>query len=652
MWLCARCGGRKPSPLSECETCAVAQKAGAAVALPPAACPACKTPVPGPSPLGRLTCPACAREFPDYAGWLLQCRAAAYAAHPAPAVDAPFQPGPPPPGLTRVARSFFVAAGVQALGGLVWPDVLWPCLLLAALQVAAGVGLLKRPRADRLARLAAGLTALMPVFLVPAAWAVWVVGYFARPEALAHYGPPPDPAPPRRRQGAMIWLLGLAVAVGAAHLLLVQPALRTAEEWEDTLPPLLALGAALEGFVARNVLWVPAGVLAGLMVLGLLGAVRRRAHAWASGLAALALLALLLPGAGGLAHARRSERAVKTLMESDISRLVWTLRQDPDARVRLAAARRLELLGRDARTAAPALEQALEDRDVRVRVAAACALAGLKPQSERAGAVLAEAFAAAPVGRRLLRALEAYGPRARPALPALVARVERDDASIRVLAEIGAASVPGLAELLRHADPAVRRRALDALRRIGPDARSAAPLIEAALKDVEPSVQAEAARALGAVQREKAVPLLVELLQEEGPRRTSAAEALCQLGEKEGLAGPPPPGSGLNALRRPAQWDHLRRVSIDHDLAGTAGEILEELAVDAVLCVEAGPEARPLLAPARRFYGSLRKRTALDVLLALEVPFVLEDDRIRILSAAQAADFWTTWLYEARAGRP
>ncbi len=649
MWLCARCGGRKPSPLSECEICASAE--AIRPSLPHAHCPACGADVSGPPILDRLVCPTCRREFPDYGSWLLQCRAAAYAAHPARAIDAPFQPGPPPEGLRRVALVFFGAAAVQILGGLVWSDVLIPCLLLAALQAFAAAALLRAlPRADRWARLAAGLSALIPVFAVPAAWWVWVFHYFSRPESVEHFGPPADPSTARRRQRVVGWLLGLAVAGLAAHALFLQPALQLAEDWDDPLSPLLAVGDFLRRFVSGNLLWILPGALAGLVSLQLLGSIRRRSYAWAAGLATLVLLLPLLPAIEGLRYTRRAAAAIAMSLERDPSRLLWALKE-PDANLRLVAARRLGSIGREARSAAPALARSLEDRDSRIRFAAATSLAVLRPDSDRAVAILAEALHDPRRQDHALRALTAFGPRARPALPALIARLERDGASVPLLVELGASAVPALAEKLRSSNPDARRRALDVLRRAGPAARSAAPAVEAALQDPEPAVRAEAVRAYGELQRDKALPRLLDLLRHDPLLRGPAAEALCALGEREGLQGSPSPGNGLNAVRQPAQWDHLRRIQIDEDFDGTAGEILEEFAARTLLCAELTPAVEPLLLSVHRFYGSVRKRSALDVLLALDLSFVLEEERIRILTPAQAAEFWANWLYEAKASR-
>src|SRR5688572_9219981 len=181
MWFCARCGHAKPSPLSECATCASAETVTSAAAAVPRRCPACGVDAPGPAVLGRLTCPACRNDFGDYADWVAQCRAAAYAAHPAPSHTPPFQPGPPPPHLRRVAIGFLLAAPLQAVGGAVVRDLLIPCLLLAALQLAAGLALLQKRRgADGLARLAAGLSVLLPVLFLPGLFFMWAFHYFCR----------------------------------------------------------------------------------------------------------------------------------------------------------------------------------------------------------------------------------------------------------------------------------------------------------------------------------------------------------------------------------------------------------------------------------------------------------------------------------------
>jgi HEAT repeat protein len=657
MWFCARCGHAKPSPLSECATCASAETVTSAAAAAPKRCPKCGGDVPGPSSLGRLTCPACRNDFGDYAEWLAQCRAAAYAAHPAPSHAPPFEPGPPPVHLRKVAIGFLAAAPLQVLGGLLAPDVLLPCLLLAALQLAAGGILLKGLRgADGLARLAAGLSVLLPVPYVTAFFFMWVFHYFCRPEVASHYGPPTASASPTARARVLLALFFLAIAGLLTQAFLVTPALRTALAWQEPLSGPLAAAHDVLQFYWRHSDWIILGGVGGFWVLGLLGGLRRRLFFPCAGLAAAALFllgpALAVPS---ILFRREAAKAEALGLESDLNTLLWALKE-PDPKMRLASARRIEALGRDARTAVPALEKALEDVDARVRTAAALALSVLKPQSDRAVAALIDALAQArsPLWEvdALTSALLRFGPRARPALRTLLADLPKSSSGVALLAEIGAPALPGLLEMLGHPAPDARRRALEVLRRIGPDARGVATAVEAAMKDPDVQTAAEAVRAFGEIQREKALPALYELICGDSPLKPAAAEALCALGERDGLAGQPRPGNHLNAVRRPAQWDHLRRAAVDHDVDGTKGEILEELATRAVMCVESSPDVERDLLPFQRFYASARKRSILDLLQALDLPFVLEEDRIRILAPARAKDFWTQWTFEALAGRP
>jgi HEAT repeat protein len=232
--------------------------------------------------------------------------------------------------------------------------------------------------------------------------------------------------------------------------------------------------------------------------------------------------------------------------------------------------------------------------------------------------------------------------------------MNRSDAATLALVEIGPASIPGLTKALEHPDAAVRRRAARALRLQGPTARSAVPALSERLKDSDPGVRIDAAAALGEIHREKAVPMLLELLRSDRAASKAAAEALCALGQREGLAELPQGSSSMNALRTPALWDHLRRTPIESDLEGSGAEILSELAERGGMCADLAPECaeQPALASFRRIAAASRKRSILEALHTFDVQFVLEPDRIRVLTSDQARAFWSEWLAEQGKKRP
>jgi HEAT repeat protein len=214
------------------------------------------------------------------------------------------------------------------------------------------------------------------------------------------------------------------------------------------------------------------------------------------------------------------------------------------------------------------------------------------------------------------------------------------------MVELAPASIPGVAAQLGDPDPPARRRAARALRMIGPAARSAAAGLAGALKDPDPGVRAEAALALGEIQRDKAVEELRPLLKDDPAVARAAAEALCALGLKDGLAQLSQGSNALNALRTPALWDHLSRTLLDRDVEGTATEIVMDLGERAVLCPEVSPECGdlPSLQPFRRVFATARRRSVLEALTSLDASFVLDSDRLRILTPDQARAFWMEWL--------
>jgi HEAT repeat protein len=88
------------------------------------------------------------------------------------------------------------------------------------------------------------------------------------------------------------------------------------------------------------------------------------------------------------------------------------------------------------------------------------------------------------------------------------------EVTIDALGRIGAAAVPALVEVLADPNPVVRRRAAQALARIGPDARDAVPDLIVALQDRNEEVRKSAARALGQIgpDARAAIPALMDEL--------------------------------------------------------------------------------------------------------------------------------------------
>jgi len=652
LWSCPRCGAQNSPDLATCSRCG---SAPSVFAVPVKRCPACATEVDEPAREGKLRCPKCGAEFGDYEEWVRLCRAAAFASirHVPPP---PEEPPPRPPGLNFVAGSLLAAAAFYAaVGVLAGPlGLTIACGVLALLQVLAAVSLLGEKRhSDVLVRLAAGLSALVPLFVLPAIYFIGIFEFFSRPLVVKYFGGRVDPMPDRVRHPLIAWLLVVVAIVAALFAAVVAGALEIAAQWNDPLTPALELGSRLRGFFAANWWWAPVGLIGGMCVLALWGKVNRHGSLVVSLLALLGVLAL---GAPPVVDAWVYERSVREassyLGEWDVQRLLWGITQ-PDPKVRLASLRAMEAAGWRARVAAPAIVRVLKDGDRRVRLAAACALAQFEPGAEGILAILIGVLeddrSTADEKDRAAVALGHLGPRARPALSLLLDRLRAGDAATIALAELGPASIPGLTEALTDPAAAVRRRAAKALRIVGPAARSAAPALLERLKDPDPDVRVDAVTALGEIHREKAVDALRGVLKEDrGTSKAAAAEMLFVLGEKEGQAELPEGSSALNVLRNPSICEHLNRTFIEKDVHGTGVEILLAAAEQAGMCAEISPEAAalPALAGFRRIHSPSRKRSVLELIRLFDVNYVLEPGIVRILEPGQAKTFWAGWLAE------
>ena len=627
--------------------------------LPAKRCTSCGTEISTPAVEGLLHCPACAKEFEDHEEWVRRCRVAAFAA----TRPVPLPPEPPPPRpawLGGAGLSLIVCAVLYLAAGLLIgrAGLIIPCVALALIQAIAGIAVLTGWRsADGFVRFAAGVSALVPIFALPVVYFVGLFALFTRPEVLMYYGTRADPLPERLRHPMLAWLIVVLGAGAGLQAVLVTGAVEIARRWNDPLSPLLDIGARTNAFFVENWIWAPVGILGGLCILGLWGRINRAGFLAVATMSIAAVVGLCAPAAvEAHVYSRLAAEAAKYLEEKDVQRLVWGSRE-PDAKIRMAALWSMEATGRSAKVAVPVFTRALKDPDRRVRLAGACGLARFDPSAEGVLPILIAALENERVSEdeadRAARALGYTGPRARPALSLLLERFRRNDEPLQAMVELAPASIPGVTAQLGDPDAAARRRAARALRMIGPAARSAATALDDATRDPDPSVRAEAALALGEIQRDKAVDALKELLKDEPMVARAAAEALCAMGIKDGLPLLSQGSNALNALRTPALWEHLSRTILERDVEGTATEIVMDLGERAVMCPEVSAECGdlPALQPFRRLFATSRRRSVLEALSSLDAPFVLDSDRLRILTPDQARAFWSEWLASSQKKR-
>jgi HEAT repeat protein len=258
--------------------------------------------------------------------------------------------------------------------------------------------------------------------------------------------------------------------------------------------------------------------------------------------------------------------------------------QDADLRVRWAAVDALGRLGPAAQPAVPALRAALRDEHPSLRAVAGQALGEIGPGARDAMPALAEGLrdGEPQVRRQAAWSLAKLGgpgtPQARKvvriltdgltdpwewgatlavlvqlradSVPALIDALKRGDVQVRKAAvnlflqlspDEYRPAVPALVDALKDSDGYVRFRAAVALIPLGAEARAALPALDAMLRDDWSTNRLWAAAAIGKIGRDKkVVPVLREALQvqADGSLRRNAAEALGAIGPEAKAATP------------------------------------------------------------------------------------------------------------------
>jgi len=238
-----------------------------------------------------------------------------------------------------------------------------------------------------------------------------------------------------------------------------------------------------------------------------------------------------------------------------------------DARGRVSAALAIRDLGEDGRTALTALRRNLEHEDPYVRLGAAVAVAKFESNGRNLIHILAtgidhpedelrdhaieeiqrvgvegkivlpriiEAIQHPRAREPLIRILGKSGPDAAPAVPTLIDLLKEPDRLkghwpevVSALASIGPKAIGPLVRVIHSGDLLARRRAIEALGRMGSKAKPLVPMFIDLLKNGPPPIRVTAARALGNIGPDAgaAVPVLRALLDDRDIAIRNSAKA-------------------------------------------------------------------------------------------------------------------------------
>lgn len=338
---------------------------------------------------------------------------------------------------------------------------------------------------------------------------------------------------------------------------------------------------------------------------------------------------------------------------------------DPDSQVRALALKGLFHIADVLATSS--ILPSLRDQDSLCRSWAAAVLAHIGAKEATGELLKRLSDTSAGVRRSAALALAHLGaPELGPALIGLLEPQHSRDVragAASMLGQLGIhEAVPWLRKLLEDGDLSVRRAAASALGNCGD--KVSRPSLEGLLDDGAITVRVQVVRALWRLEDPEAIPALRRLLSDEYREiRVSAAMGLCHLGSYEGVPTLLEDWrhlAFLNALRQPKVWHALngKKCTTDggalkSDYAGILGKE-SGLFLDGVkeLCdreegyILGSTPAVP--ADWEPFWQRLTILEGLEMLAAPNCAFVLESDRIRILSPEDALAFWTAWWEQER----
>ena len=214
----------------------------------------------------------------------------------------------------------------------------------------------------------------------------------------------------------------------------------------------------------------------------------------------------------------------------------------------------------DAKSVVPAMIKLLKDKRARDPNDVIEVIQYAGPRAKDAVPVLTDALADDKLAMRAIRGAFAIGPAAKGAIPAIgkaVRKLDDDENSIGWLNQLGPDAVPLLCELLDEKSSSRKISAIESIKNVGSDAKSAVPQLAKLVKHNDEKVRLASAQALWALGKHPdAVPALVALLEdgktfdvihaaivtlgEIGPEAKAALPALrVYVGPNRGFYGPP-----------------------------------------------------------------------------------------------------------------